>query len=69
MDKQTMKSYIAALLLANSLFLFGACTEKKSYKDTSLPPAERAELLLKEMTLEEENRADVSICRTFSCGS
>ncbi len=54
MDKQTMKSYIAALLLANSLFLFGACTEKKSYKDTSLPPAERAELLLKEMTLEEK---------------
>ena len=49
-----MKSYIAALLLANSLFLFGACTEKKSYKDTSLPPAERAELLLKEMTLEEK---------------
>lgn len=41
------------LLFAGSLFLLSA-SKGKNYRDMSLSPAERADLLLKEMTLEEK---------------
>ena len=45
-----MKRYLLALGL---LALMVSCS-RKDWKDTSLPPSERAALLLKEMTLEEK---------------
>ncbi len=42
-----------ALLLAGAVALAAACTGK-DWKDASLPASERADLLLKEMTLEEK---------------
>ena len=45
-----MKRIVIYLL---PLLLFSACGQP-TYKSTSLPPEERAELLLKELTLEEK---------------
>lgn len=54
MKKQAIKhSLFCILLFAGSSFLLSAVT-RKNYRDTSLSPAERADLLLKEMTLEEK---------------
>lgn len=46
-------SLFLSLLFMGSIFLMSASIGK-SYRDTSLSPAERADLLLKEMTLEEK---------------
>lgn len=55
MKKHSLKQYVCCgLMFAGGILLLDACSEAKSYKDTSLPPAERAALLLKEMTLEEK---------------
>ena len=55
MKKHSLKQYVCCgLMFAGGILLLDACSEAKSYKDTSLPPAERATLLLKEMTLEEK---------------
>jgi beta-glucosidase len=52
------KHSIGLLLLSGAFIAYGAmttgCSPKKSYLDTSLSPAERASLILKEMTLEEK---------------
>ena len=54
MKTQTIKhTFFCGLLFTGSLFLMSA-SEGKNYRDTSLSPAERADLLLKEMTLEEK---------------
>ena len=55
MKKHSLKQYVCCgLMFAGGILLLDACSGAKSYKDTSLPPAERATLLLKEMTLEEK---------------
>lgn len=55
MKKHSLKQYVCCgLMFAGGILLLDACSGAKSYKDTSLPPAERAALLLKEMTLEEK---------------
>lgn len=55
MKKHSLKQYVCCgLMFAGGILLLDACSEAKSYKDTSLPPAKRAALLLKEMTLEEK---------------
>lgn len=54
MKTQAIKhSLFCSLWIAGSIFLMSA-SAGKSYRDTSLSPAERADLLLKEMTLEEK---------------
>lgn len=54
MKTQTIKQYIFySLLFVGSIFLMSAANGK-SYRDASLSPAERADLLLKEMTLDEK---------------
>lgn len=54
MKTQTIKQYLfCSFMFAGSVLLMGASTGK-SYRDTSLSPARRADLLLKEMTLEEK---------------
>ena len=51
--KLVSHSLFCGAVFAGSFFLMSASIEK-NYHDTSLPPAKRAALLLKEMTLEEK---------------
>ena len=54
MKTQTIRQYLFyGSMLAASLVLMSASAGKK-YRDTSLSPAQRADLLMKEMTLEEK---------------
>ena len=54
MKTQIIRQYFyCGFILAGSFLLTGASAGRK-YQDTSLSPAERAGLLLQEMTLEEK---------------
>lgn len=54
MKTQTIGQYLfCGFMLAASLVLMGA-SAGETYQDTSLSPAQRADLLMKEMTLEEK---------------
>lgn len=49
----TKKSYLISTIVAVFVITFSSCREK-SYTDTNLPAEERAEILLKQMTLDEK---------------